>query len=79
MSEPTHVVTTVVAGSTAVSVSAAKSLSVSESLLGSNIEQLLAGAFTIQLSDVTGILATVVLLVNLALNLYGRFKKAGDK
>ena len=74
MSEPSPALTTI-AGVTALGTSAANSINPSESLLSASIEQIQAGAYTVQLSDITGLLAAAFLMLNTAINIFRYFRQ----
>lgn len=66
---------TTVAGVTAIGTSAANSISPSESLLSASLEQIYAGAYTVQLSDITGLIAVAFLMLNTAINVFRYFRQ----
>ena len=69
MSEPAQSVITVTAGATDISTSVVSSMKVSGSMLSASLEQIEAGAFIVQLSDITGIAAFIILLINAGINI----------
>ena len=69
MTEPMQQLVTVTAGATAISTSVVSSMKVSESLLSASIEQIAAGAYVVQLSDITGIAAFSILFVKAVIDI----------
>ena len=69
MSEPAQSAITTTAGAVAISTSAISSMEVSGSLLSASVEQIIAGSYIVQLSDMTTIIAFVILLINTGINI----------
>ena len=68
MHEPVDYLT-VPAAATVISTSAFSSMKVSESLLSASMEQIVNGAFVVQLSDLTGITAFTILIVKVSIDI----------